>query len=132
MTTGRINQVTRQVATLESAGRQLCVDLPSLDVRTHSSFAEPKFTRPEADRQPTTLPVRRSIDAQSAGSTSHGERSLPRNNTGWTQAEESYALLSASPGPSLSWRRASLPTAEHTLKSQKHTTHTETTRRGES
>ena len=38
MTTGRINQVTREVATLESAGRQLCVDLPSLDVRTHSSL----------------------------------------------------------------------------------------------
>jgi len=37
MTTGRINQVTREVATLESA-ESTCVDLPSLDVANSLEF----------------------------------------------------------------------------------------------
>ena len=111
MTTGRINQVTRysqrslppQHFGRDSSPEPMWVFTSLLK----SDYFSPRKTGGPAggrrvaplgntaDRQPTTLPVRRLTKRQCVRSSSHGERSLTRNNKRFGSPGESSQRFSA-------------------------------------
>ena len=110
MTTGRINQVTRysqKFATAALWPQQLTRAYVSFYFTTEERLLLPAEDRGPAggrrvaplgntaDRQPTTLPVRRLTKRQCVRSSSHGERSLTRNNKRFGSPGESSQRFSA-------------------------------------